>query len=78
MKTFSEMDVQAVRPLFDMMTKTGVISTEKSREMLAALISFAKNSGEDKRPKFLTRKQVADYLQVSTVQVDRLAKQGML
>lgn len=78
MITFTEADIQRTRPTFQMLVETEILSKNKANGMLAVLFGHVKHPDEEKRPTLLTRKQVADYLQVSPIQVDRLAKQGKL
>lgn len=77
MKTFTETDIQRVKPSFEMLVQTGIISDDNAKNMVSALIQYARHP-ESNRPTLLKRQEVADYLRITTIQVDRLAKQGKL
>ena len=85
MKNFTQKDVEKVAFALEMIVISGILPKEKTKSMLACLmkeagnLKFLKhNFPDDNLPKLMKRKEVANYLGISTVQVDRLAKQGFL
>jgi predicted DNA-binding transcriptional regulator AlpA len=77
---YSQEDISKVMPSFKMLVETKIIEPETATEMLQALKLPLLNPSEKVKgkPKLMKRKEVAEYLGVSLVQVDRLANAGML
>lgn len=77
---FTKNDIDTVKPSFEMFVKMGQLEADTAKEMLATLLIKInqQNRADHARPKLMKRAEVAEYLGVSVVQVDRLAKMGKL
>ena len=70
-------EIEIVKPFIKVAETTGQLSSETVKEILSILIFSLKNKISSP-PKLMKRHEVSEYLGVSAVQVDRLAKAGLI